>query len=218
MEPIAAFYRSTLVGFYNQSLADHGLATLPPGPGAPCPCAFMVYPDTLGGAASALQETLAGGGSSGSGRGGGGIERHNPLKLLGRMNSWLHRRCRAMLKDAGVKDRLLALQQRLGRGGACCGGGGGGDAGSGGCGSGSGGGGGKAGQCGAAAFDQEVDQFESPPVSAVLVSYPDQCSCVVAHLLGAELVEANGNPWVQAPITVPQVGHRGSANDALVRV
>ncbi|KAI8471729.1 MAG: hypothetical protein J3K34DRAFT_416080 [Monoraphidium minutum] len=43
-----------------------------------------------------------------------------------------------------------------------------------------------------------------PPVSAVLVNFPDQCSCIVANILGAPLLEANGNPWVQAPLAVPQ--------------
>jgi hypothetical protein len=230
MEPIAAFYEATLMAFYNQSREDHGLGAAAAAPprgahaaaegahvafegahavsgearsAAPpaAPCYFMTYPDTLGGAAAQLQATLSGGGDGTKGMGGGkmgggggGVERHNPLKLLGRMNAWLHRRCRAMLLDAGVRPRLAALQARLraragGNGGSADGDGG-------------------ERECSSSAdgdADRGADRFDAPPVSAVLVSYPDACSCIVAHLLGAVLVEANGNPWVQAPVGVPQV-------------
>lgn len=207
MEPITSFYQTTLAGFYNQSALDKGKT-----PAEHAPCRFITYPDTLqGGAAHQLQATL-----SGSKKGGGGVERHNPLKLLGRMNLWLNRRCRAMLFDPGVRRALLLEQQQQqqhfgAEAQATCG---------------ASSHGGAAGSEPGTDLQQEpggrrlqedrVDAQEVrepaaegkpeqlPPVSAVLVSYPDQCSCAVANLLGAPLVEANGNPWVTGPLSVPQ--------------
>ncbi|KIY95514.1 hypothetical protein MNEG_12449 [Monoraphidium neglectum] len=114
MEPTTSFYQTALSGYYAASLADSSHPNPPPPPPDPGdspptpPCRFINYPDTLqGGAPAALQAALSGGGGGG---GGGVVERFNPLKLLGRMNRWLCRRCRAMLLDGGVKERLLALQ------------------------------------------------------------------------------------------------------------